>query len=225
MPLLLNDIGLTSIRCRGLLVPHKAIVAALALAVRPLLFENADPIFQYSKRGSCTLLAFGQEHFAVFAEHQRRGFSPDAIRIVQGFTGGPALAADMFVVVNPAESEEIEDVRVLRISSNRQREQLSDFYPVSDHQLPPIESARMLIAIGTPTQTSTIDYGPTHIHVGTVPIACLYERGWPSATGLHTARIKPSQSAFSRLDLDGMSGGPMFSLMEVQADTSLISEV
>jgi hypothetical protein len=193
-------------------VPHKAIPAALARAARPLLFENADPTFQYSKRGSCSLLAFRKEYFAVFAEHQRRGFTPDAIKIVQRFTGGPALAADMFVVVNAAEGEEIEDVRVLRIASNHQREQLSDFYPVSDHQLPPIQSALMLIAIGTPTQTSTIDYGPTHIHVSTVPVACLYERGWPSAAGLHTVRINPSHSAFSRLDLDGMSGGPMFSV-------------
>jgi hypothetical protein len=91
MPLFFNDLGLTSILCRGLLVPHKAIPAALARAARPLLFENDDPRFQYSKRGSCSLLEFRQEYFAVFAEHQRDRCPPDAIRIVQGFTGGRRL--------------------------------------------------------------------------------------------------------------------------------------
>jgi hypothetical protein len=71
MFLLQNDIGLTSVRYRGLLVPHRAIPEVLARCVRPLLFENDDAVYQYSKRGSCTLLAFGGEYFAVFAEHQR----------------------------------------------------------------------------------------------------------------------------------------------------------
>jgi hypothetical protein len=213
MPLFANDFGLTSVRCRGLLVPHRSIPEVLARYVRPLLFENNDPTFQYSKRGSCCLLTFKEEYLAVFAEHQQRGYAPESIRIVQGFHGGPALAADTFIVVNPAGGEEIEDVRALRISpSHHSRDQLSDFYPLSEQALPPVESARLLIAIGTPTQTSRIDYDPAHIHVGTVPIACQYERPLLFAAGVHTVRINPSHSAFFRLNLDGMSGGPIFSI-------------
>jgi hypothetical protein len=164
MPLFINDIGLTSVRFRGLLVPHRAILAVLARSTPPLLFENDDPSYQYSKRGSSTLLTFQQEYFAVFAEHQRQGYSPDAIRIVQGFTGGPAFAVDTFVVVNPCGGEEIEDLSALRISSDHhKREDLSDFFPLSDQRLPPVQSALMLIVIGTPTQASTIDYDPAHI--------------------------------------------------------------
>lgn len=110
MQLFVNDMGLTSVRCRGLLVPHRAIASVLARSTRPLLFENDDPNYVYTKRGSCTLLAFHKEYFVVFTEHQRHGYSPAAIRIVQGFAGGPALATDTFIVVNPCGGEEIEDL-------------------------------------------------------------------------------------------------------------------
>jgi hypothetical protein len=122
--------------------------------------------YQYSKRGSSTLLAFGEEHFAVFAEHQRANSSPDRIRIVRGFSSGPSLAVDTFVTVN-AVGEEIEDVRALRISrEHHSRQNLFDFAPVPE-RLPPVQSAKMLIAFGTPTAKSEITYDPGHVHVGT----------------------------------------------------------
>jgi hypothetical protein len=213
MPLFADDMGLTSVRCRGLLVPHTAIPSLLARSTRPLLFENTDPDYLYTKRGSCTLLAFQKEYFVVFAEHQRRGYNPDAIRIVQGFSGGPILAADTFVVVNPCGGEEIEELRALRISNRHHNERdLSDFFPISEQPLPPVQSARILIAIGTPTHASLIDYDPAHVHVGTVPIACIYERTSTSVGGLHTVRINPSHDSSLHLQVDGMSGAPIFSI-------------
>jgi hypothetical protein len=213
MQLFVNDVGLTSVWCRGLLVPHRAISSVLARFTRPLLFENDDTKYLYTKRGSCTLLTHQQDYFAVFAEHQQRGYNPDAIRIVQGFTGGPTLAADTFVVVNPCGGEEIEDLRALRISRrHHEQRDLSDFFPLSEQQLPPVQSALMLIAIGTPTETSTIEYEPAHVHVGTVPIACIYEGSSTSVAGLHTMRINTSHSAALRLQVDGMSGAPIFSI-------------
>jgi hypothetical protein len=125
---------------------------------------------------------------------------------------GPALAVNTFVVMNPCSGQEIEDVRALRISSDHHEPQhLSDFFPLSEHRLPPIQSARMLIAVGTPTQTNTIDYDPAHIHVATVPLACLYE-GASCILGLDTVRINPAHKKLSLLDLDGMSGAPVFSI-------------
>jgi hypothetical protein len=213
MQLLFNDIGLTSVRCRGLWVPHKVLASVLARSTRPLLFENKDPIYTYTKRGSCTLLAFQQEYFAVFAEHQRKDYAPDAIRVVQGFTGGNALAADTFVIVNPCGGEEIEDLRALRISAgHHQPDALSDFFSLSTQELPPVQSARMLIAIGTPTEASVIEYDPAHIFVGTVPLACTYQGKWEGVAGLHTVNINPSHSPPVRLQVDGMSGGPIFSI-------------
>lgn len=213
MELFANDMGLTSVRCRGLLVPHRTLPSVLARSTRPLLFENDDPTYIYTKRGSCTLLAFQQEYFVVFAEHQQRGYTPDAIRIVQGFTGGPTLAVDTFVVVNPCGGEEIEDLRALRISrGHHEQRDLSDFFPLSEQQLPPIQSAVMLIATGTPTDASTIAYEPAHVTVGTVSIGCIYEEASTSVAGLHTVRINPSHSEAFRLHVDGMSGAPIFSI-------------
>jgi len=81
----------------------------------------------------------------IFAEHQQRGYSPDAIRIVQGFTGGPTLAADTMVVVNPCGGEEIEDLRALRISRRRHEQRdLSDFFPLSNR------SSRVTISTSPP---------------------------------------------------------------------------
>jgi hypothetical protein len=213
MQLFVNDMGLTSVRCRGLLVPHREIASALARSTRPLLFENDDPNYVYTKRGSCTLLAFHKEHFVVFTEHQRHGYSPEAIRIVRGFAGGPALATDTFIVVNPCGGEEIEDLRALRVSTNHHKQQeLSDFFPLPAQPLPSVQSALMLIAIGTPTQARMIEYEPAHIYVGTVPVACIYERRSTSVAGLHTVRINPSHTASLRLQVDGMSGAPIFSI-------------
>jgi hypothetical protein len=132
---------------------------------------------------------------------------------VQGFTGGPTLAADTFVVVNPCGGEEIEDLRALKISRrHHETRDLSDFFPLSTQPLPPVQSALMLIAIGTPTHASMIEYDPAHIHVGTVPIACVYQRRSALVAGLHTVRINPSQAASSRLQVDGRSGAPIFSI-------------
>jgi hypothetical protein len=167
----------------------------------------------YTKRGSCSLLAFHKEYFVVFAEHQRRGYSPEAIRIVQGFAGGPAMATDTFIVVNPCGGEEIEDLRALRVSANHHKHQeFSDFFPLPAQPLPSVQSALMLIAIETPTQESRIEYDPAHLYVGTVPVACIYERRSTSVAGLHTVRINPSHTASLRFRVDGMSGGPIFSI-------------
>jgi len=211
MFLLQNDIGLTSVRYRGLLVPHRAILEVLARCIRPLLFENDDAVYHYSKRGSSTLLAFGEEYFVVFAEHQRADYVPDRIRIVRGFSGGPSLAIDTFVTVN-AVGEEIEDVRALRISrEHHSRRDLFDFAPVPE-RLPPVQAAKMLIAFGTPTAKSEISDDPGHVHVGTVPVPCTYDRPSINATGLHHAKITASRGPFLPLDLDGMSGGAVFSI-------------
>jgi hypothetical protein len=79
--------------------------------------------------------------------------------------------------------------------------------------IPSVQSARMLIALGLPTETTTIDYDETHIHAATVPIPCTYERSWPSVAGLHSVRITLAQARLLRaLDLDGMSGGAIFSI-------------
>ncbi|MGJ5006788.1 hypothetical protein ACQR05_03370 [Bradyrhizobium oligotrophicum] len=213
MQLFANDIGLTSVRCRGLFVPHSAIPSVLARSTRPLLFENDDPDYVYTKRGSCTLLAFHKECFVVFAEHQRHGYRAEAIRIVQGFTGGPALASDTFIAVNPCGGEEVEDLRALRISTDRHTHQeLSDFFPLAERPLPPVQSALMLIAVGTPTWASTIEYDPAHIHVGTVPVACIYERKSTTVAGLHTVSINSSRNDSLHRQVDGMSGAPIFSV-------------
>jgi hypothetical protein len=116
-------------------------------------------------------------------------------------------------MVNARGGEEIGDLRALKISPDHHTpEDLSDFFPLSGQQLPPIDSARMLIAVGMPTQTSRIDYAPAHIHADTVPVACLYTPRQTSVRELHTVRIDPRQTSLSSLDLDGMSGAPVFSI-------------
>jgi hypothetical protein len=44
------------------------------------------------------------------------------------------------------------------------------------------------------------------------PVACIYERRSTSVAGLHTVRINPSHAASLRLQVDGMSGAPIFSI-------------
>jgi hypothetical protein len=136
---------------------------------------------------------------------------PDRIRIVRGFSGGPSLAIDTFVSVNAA-GEEIGDVRALRISREHHSQQdLLDFAFLPE-RLPPVQSAKMLIALGTPTAKSEINYDPGHVRVGTVPLPCTYDRPSINATGLHHAKITQSRGSFVPLDLDGMSGGAIFSV-------------
>jgi hypothetical protein len=48
--------------------------------------------------------------------------------------------------------------------------------------------------------------------VGTVPVACIYERRSTSVAGLHTVTINPSHTASSCFQVDGMSGAPIFSI-------------
>lgn len=213
MPLYVNDFGLTSIRCRGLLVPHRAIPAVLARSVRPLLFENDDPNFQYSRRGSCSLVAYRGNYFVLFAEHQRGEDGPESIRIVRGFTGGPSLAVDTFLSVSASDGEEFEDIRALRVScEHHPLEQLSDFFPIADY-LPPIQSAKLLIACGVPTEVSSIDYEPAHVHVATATIACEYERQSAFTAGLHAVKvITKSNRPDGLFGVDGLSGGAMYSV-------------
>lgn len=207
----LNDIGLTSVRCRGLLVPCKSMPAVLARSVRPLIFETDDPTYNFSMRGSCSLVRSPTEYLVIFTEHQRRDFAAQSIRVVSGFTGGNPLSVDTFLVVNPNDGEEYEDIRALRVSkSHHNASDLTDFYMLSDH-LPPIRQARMLIAVGVPTFHSRVEYEPTHVHAGTICIPCVYQRPWPSVRGLHTVRTKAAPGR-NTWPLDGLSGGAIFSI-------------
>jgi len=194
-------------------VPHRAISATLARSVRPLLFENDDQHFQYSKRGSCCLVAYRAERLIVFTEHQRDGYSPESIRIVQNFTGGPSIAVDTFLSVDSKSGEEFEDLRGLKVARDHHApEQLSDFFPIADH-LPPVQNSKLLIAVGVPTELTMIDYEPAHIHAETVSIACTYEARSAAVTGLHSAKITtPPSQQHHAVGVDGLSGGAIFSV-------------
>ena len=157
MPGLPGVSALAAVRCRGLLIPCKALPSVLARSVRPLVFENDYAECQYSMRGSCTLVRSEHAHLAVFTEHQRQGQSAAQIRIVSGFEGGNCLAAEILLAVDPSQGEEYEDLRGLKISTTRHTpEELTDFFPLPS-DLPPVNESRILIATGLPTHHSGVD--------------------------------------------------------------------
>lgn len=209
-PTLLGVKALAAIRCRGLLVPPRALPSVLARSVRPLIFENVSE-YQYSMRGSCTLIRSDQVHLAVFSEHQRQGEPPAQIRIVSGFEGGNCLAAEMLFEVKEIDGEEYEDLRGLKISvANHSSEVLKDFFPLPN-ELPPVERSRTLIAVGLPGRHSGVDYDPTNIRAGTIAIPCIYEGLSQHVQGFHSVRMRtlPGHETYP---IDGLSGGAMFSV-------------
>lgn len=210
LPTLLGVEALAAINCRGLLVPCRALPSALARSVRPLIFENVSE-YQYSMRGSCTLVRSDDVYLAVFTEHQRQGEPPALIRIVSGFESENCLVADMLLEVKEKDGEEYEDLRGLKIANaSHKMEDLTDFFPLSK-KAPPVHHSRMLIAVGLPGRHSRVDYDPTNIRAGTIAIPCSYEGSFGNVRGFHTVRamILPGHEAYP---FDGLSGGAMFSV-------------
>lgn len=210
--MLLGMSAAASVTCRGVLVPCRALPSILARSVRPLVFENDDAEYRYSMRGSCTLLRSDDTYLAVFTEHQRQGQAPAQIRIVSGFSGGNCLAAETFLEVDPRDGEEYEDLRGLKIATARHsREELTDFYPLPNTQLPHVQASRILIAVGLPARHSGVDYDPTNVRGGTIAIPCSYLGASTYARGFHSIRMRfvPGYKAWP---VDGISGGAVFSI-------------
>jgi hypothetical protein len=208
LPALLGINALAAVNCRGLYVPCRSLPSVLARSVRPLIFENISE-YQYSLRGSCTLVRSDDVYMAVFTEHQRQGAPAALIRIVS--EGGNCLAAEMLLVVKQIDGEEYEDLRGLKIVAGRHRiEELSDFFPLPEKN-PPVEHSRMLIAVGLPSRHSGIDYDPTNIRAGTISIPCLYEGPSAHVRGFHSVRMK-TLPGYETYPVDGLSGGAMFSV-------------
>ena len=211
LPTLLGVNALAAISCRGVLVPCRALPSILARSVRPLIFEN-DSEYQYSMRGSCTLIRSDQVHLVVFTEHQRQGEPPARIRVVSGFEGGNCLFGDTYLEVKNTDEEDGEeyvDLRGLKVAAARHSpEELKDFFPLT--QAPPVKDSRMLIAAGLPSQHSGVDYDPTNVRGGTITIPCSYEGLSAHVRGFHSVRIKtlPGHEAYP---VDGLSGGAIFS--------------
>jgi len=219
LPMLLGVSVATAVNCCGLLVPCRALPSVLARSVRPLVFENDDE-YRYSMRGSCTLVRSDRAHVAVFTEHQRQGQAPAQIRIVSGFSGGNCLTAETYPEVDPRDGEEYEDLRGLKIAvTPHSREELADFYPLPNAELPPVQGSRMLIAIGLPAADSGVDYDPMNVRGGTIAMPCSYLEVSTHVRGFHSVQTK-FVPGYENWPVDGMSGGAVFSIDGIPANYS-----
>jgi hypothetical protein len=209
LPTILGVEATAAVSCRGLFVPTRALPPVLARSVRPLVFENFSE-YRFSMRGSCTLIRCNQIHLVIFTEHQRQDASPAQIRVVSGFEGGNCLVCETFLEVKKLEGEEYEDLRGLKIATARHSpEELKDFFPLS--HAPPIESSRILIAVGLPSKHSGVDYDPTNVRGATITIPCSYEGLSTHVRGFHRVRMK-TLPGHENYPVDGLSGGAMFSV-------------
>jgi hypothetical protein len=165
-------------------------------------FENADDVYKYSRRGTCTLLSYRGKHACFFTRHQNAGYDPHAIRIIKGFFGGPSIASDALFNVNPENGEEFEDLCMLRVAKSTYGDgQMSDFFPLDDSE-PPIDKAHIVVASGIPTTHSSIEYESAHIKAATVTLPCKYEQRVTWANRVHLLRlIRKNPASFSTFDL------------------------
>jgi hypothetical protein len=86
------------------------------------------------------------------------------------------------------------------------------FFNLGENE-PRITDSRLLVAVGVPTQLSTMDYEKSHIHATTVTIPCAYTGKLIGPARMHRLTIIRSEAKIpTAFDLDGMSGGGVFSI-------------
>jgi hypothetical protein len=179
-----------------------------------LIFENDCPDFLYSRSGSCALLSHDGNYFAAFTKHQSDTFDLNTTRVIRAFAGGSSLSFDTAISVNPGNNEEYEDVCAMQVARaiHKNASDLTAFFPIGDTE-PPIEKALLCIAIGLPTHLSAIDWGAPHIHAQTVTLPCQPTGRLLSSQHVHGLTISRSNPEIpTKFDLDGMSGGAVFSI-------------
>lgn len=204
----------TAIKCGELYIPYRSLSDALGRHVRALIFENDDPNFLYSRSGSCSLLRYNDARYCFITKHQCRSFDLNNAKIVRSHIGGEVFSLDARWDVTPENEEEYEDICALRIADGSTSGLgLFDFYSTQGSATK-INLSKLLIAVGCPTAMSEINYEPNSVHVTTVTIAARYKSASRNARHLHSIELLSNDTSpdFSKFDLDGLSGGSIFSL-------------
>jgi hypothetical protein len=202
----------TSIRCGNLFVPYRSLDGFIGRYVRALIFENNTPEYLYSRSGSCTLISFKGNRYCFLTKHQVADFDLNNAKIVKGSSGGDVFPLDTRWDVTPENEEEYEDLCTMRVSPSAAHS--FEFFSLSPTETPSILNTKMLIAVGCPTSLSVINYEPNSIHIVTVTMPAQYEGASRNAAHLHTMKLTSNKDSpdFSQFDLDGLSGGAVFSL-------------
>jgi hypothetical protein len=202
----------TSIKCGNLFVPYRGLEEAVARYVRALIFENDIPEYLYSRSGSCTLLAYKEAQYCFLTKHQVGTFDLNNAKIVKSGFGGEVFALDTRWDVTPENQEEYEDILAMKVTPSSVPS--FDFFDLSNNSPPSIRDSKLLIAVGCPTSLSEIKYDPHSVHIKTVTIPAQYQKPFDNAAHFHTMKLLSNQESpdFSNFNLDGMSGGAIFSI-------------
>ncbi len=219
MTLIFNLPALGAVKIGNLHFKHNSdIERTIAQSVRPVNLEYVGLTEYIGIKGSCTLLRSGKECFVACSRHQLkipRGVQFDFsvlehVRFAsfvddQHLTNVPVDNL-LYVTNNP--DEEFHDVLLFHVSSNWRdlHQERRHFFPIKKFVLCPREISW---AVGYPTQHNRFTYEPQKLEAVSQMIQCAFD-------GEHRTAVKNFKrySIMNKhLELDGLSGGAVFSLV------------
>lgn len=199
--------------------PKKGIEGRIADSVRLVTMEDSAHPEYLGYRGSCTLVKNGTENFITCTRHQiglKKGETPDtrtleSLRFVSHINSNFAknIPSNNCLFVADSEEEEIHDILLFHVPTDHKEflPERSNFFPLQKFSLLDRHASWI---VGCPTLLTEVKYDPLSIHCVTQMIGCTFNPNFKT----NARSFKQVTYDKLKADMDGFSGGAVFSLVE-----------
>ena len=218
---LISDLpNLSSIKIGALFFkPKNGIEKRVARSIRPVTVEYPDLTEHLGLSGSCCLIAFRDKYFVACTRHQLSikpeqnlvGASLDYVRFVS-YVDSEALRnipVDGVIFVTDNQNEEFRDVLLFKVAKGWPdfEKEKSSFFPIENFITGPRLASWI---VGIPLSENQMVYDPNHYKALTLMLGCTFDGDFKS-NAKHYSHYTFDDG---QLDLNGFSGGAVFSLVQ-----------
>ncbi len=184
---------------------------------QPVIFESAYPEFRYWIHGSSVLLSTAERCYWVTAAHvmEKSGAAPGALRIFPADDSTRSLPFDEQYEIQKTfmGDDDFKDLFALRVNLGRFKshgEGALVALDVNRHLIgaESLSGSSPLCLVGYPSAINSVDYEEGTLNTARTVLSARYVGPGPS-DHCHIAELDKAASLSS---LDGLSGGPVFSI-------------
>ena len=216
---LLESNVLTSVRVNGLFFPVTSLSQFIINYAEPLVFYNDGfPEFPVSRVGSAARLKLGVRNFLFCTDHQMKTYDMTQVCLVNRSNGNAVTSHGCVYSKLDLSGEPEIDLRLFEFTEAVEVDSLqsSPWYDLSGQSDFDLEKVELTIAAGYPHLGGSIDYDRRDIPVR--PHLVYGKYCGKTIGSLHGFDVDPGLD----YDPDGMSGGPVFHLLDAKIGFDLV---